>query len=259
MKHPPDRVRAAAIETRRAFLARVGTDLGLYALDQLPDVYFFVKDHAGRFMHCNRACLSLQGFHHLHQAIGKTDGDVSFAHLVPQYVRDDREVLATGKPIVDKIELVRNRDGSVGWFSTTKFVVRNRVGAVIGVAGITRDLGKMNAASGRFLSLAPAIELIMNNHGGPIRLAALAKAVALSVSQFRRQFKQRFATTPLEYIRQVRINAACELLITSDLPLAEIASSTGFCDQSHFSNEFVRRHKITPRRYRARFGLADSG
>ena len=54
----------------------------------------------------------------------------------------------------------------------------------------------------------------------------------------------------------MRITAACELLTTSDLPIARIAEATGFYDQSHFTNQFQRLKLMTPSRYREEFGSA---
>jgi AraC-like DNA-binding protein len=46
--------------------------------------------------------------------------------------------------------------------------------------------------------------------------------------------------------------AACDLLATTDLPLSVVASRTGYYDQSHLSNDFVRERGMTPAVYRSR-------
>ena len=53
-----------------------------------------------------------------------------------------------------------------------------------------------------------------------------------------------------EYVRHRRIERAMEQLRSSSAPLAEIAETNGFADQSHFSNLFRRRIGLTPSRYR---------
>jgi len=70
-------------------------------------------------------------------------------------------VIETGTPIIDKIELVRNAGNSLDWFNTTKVPVLDRDNRVIGLAGITRDISKMNLANERFLYWAPVIETII--------------------------------------------------------------------------------------------------
>jgi len=239
---------------RDRFVSRLPATLGLDMLDRVADVYFFVKDRDRRFVLCNRAFLRLMGVTREQDLIGRRDTDFSPEHLCEKYERDDHAVLTRGVEILDEIELVRNNDGSIDWFSTTKLPVRGRDGrTVIGVAGLTRDLRKMRSSSERFLFMAPVIETIMNEYGRPLPIAELARKVSLSPSQFRRQFKRRFQVTPLDYIRQVRLAAACDLLVATDRTIADIASVTGFYDQSHLTNELARHKGTTPRRYRERY------
>jgi transcriptional regulator GlxA family with amidase domain len=83
--------------------------------------------------------------------------------------------------------------------------------------------------------------------------AALATKVSLSVSQFNRQFRKKFHTTPRAYLTNVRMNAACHLLVSTDLPISDISLQTGFYDQSHFSNQFVRHRGLPPSQYRTKY------
>jgi transcriptional regulator GlxA family with amidase domain len=48
----------------------------------------------------------------------------------------------------------------------------------------------------------------------------------------------------------VRINAACQLLSSTDLPIAVIAVQTGFYDQSHLNKQFTKIKGSTPAQYR---------
>jgi AraC-like DNA-binding protein len=222
--------------------------------DYLPDVYFFVKDREGRFVRCNRAFARLLQAGDEEEVLGRCDADFFPCSLAENYVRDDHSVMDSATPIVDKAELVRNAEHSVDWFNTTKLPLFDAGGQVIGVAGLTRDIGKMNWNNERFLYWAPVLETIISNYAEPLTTADLAAKVSLSVSQFDRQFKKRFCTTPRKYITSVRINAACQLLSSTDLPIASIALQTGFYDQSHFTNQFTKSKGLSPAQYRRRFG-----
>jgi transcriptional regulator GlxA family with amidase domain len=103
---------------------------------------------------------------------------------------------------------------------------------------------------------APVLEAMIENYAEPLSTASLAAKVSLSVSQFDRRFKKRFLTTPRKYITNVRINAACQLLASTELPIATIALQTGFYDQSHFTNQFTKAKGISPAQYRRKYGLA---
>jgi transcriptional regulator GlxA family with amidase domain len=107
--------------------------------------------------------------------------------------------------------------------------------------------------------MGPALEAIMANYAEPPSVAELAVKVSLSVSQFERQFKKKFQTTPLKYIARIRIEAACRLLVSTDQSLSAIALQTGFYDQSHFTNQFVRLKGMTPSLYRKEYGPGTAG
>lgn len=245
---------------RRRFLARIATTPAFDRLfDFLPDVYYFVKDTHHRFMIVNQGLADLMGARRAEDVLGRTDKDFFPAELADSYVRDDELVMSSGEPLVDRTEPMRQRDGTIHWYTTTKIPIHDRAGAILGVAGFTRDLRKMNLTNERFLTMAPIIETIMNDFAQPLSVVDLAARANLSVSQFERQFKRRFATTPLKYIMKVRIDAACQLLAKSDSTIAQVARSTGFYDQSHFTHQFVRSKGMTPRTWRERFrsgGLA---
>jgi len=83
-----------------------------------------------------------------------------------------------------------------------------------------------------------------------IELQALADAAGLSKYHFARTFKEAQRMTPLFYVFQQRMKRAQQLLVETELPIAEIAIATGFADQSHFSRRFRKQLGITPRVFR---------
>ncbi len=56
-----------------------------------------------------------------------------------------------------------------------------------------------------------------------------------------------------EYVQNLRIKYASELLLKPDIPLSEIALAAGFSDQSHFTRIFKRHTGITPGEFRKNF------
>src|SRR5450755_403811 len=153
----------------RNFLARVEQPMGFDVLfDHVPDVYFFVKDGQGRFVRCNQAFLCLVRRSREEEVIGAKDSDFFPANLAENYMNDDRLVLRSGATIIDKVELMRNPDGSIDWYSTTKLPLLDRKGVAIGVCGITRDVKKMNSTAARFLSWAPVLETMLSDYAEPL-------------------------------------------------------------------------------------------
>lgn len=78
----------------------------------------------------------------------------------------------------------------------------------------------------------------------------LAKEVGVSRSQLYRRMKENLGMNPSEFIRNIRLKRACELLKNQDLDITQIAYALGFSSQSQFSTSFKRFMGYTPTEYR---------
>ncbi len=83
----------------------------------------------------------------------------------------------------------------------------------------------------------------------PIGLQQLAGFAGVHPSHLARLFRQHFGYTVGEYQRRLRLDRAIRELVASDKTLSEIAISTGYYDQSHFSQAFRRHTGMTPLAY----------
>jgi PAS domain S-box-containing protein len=232
----------------------LASDPGLQAFRWLPDVYLFVKDRERRFVYFSAAFEGMMSLS-ADKLLGKRDEDLSPEYLVDHYRSDDNAVLTSGIELIDTAELVHNSRGKYDWNITSKWSIHDRSGEIVALAGVTRRLSERTEADGRYLMLTPAVELMVADLSKSVPLAELAATVALSPSQFGRTFLTRFGVTPQEYQRRVRLDAACDLLTTSDLTLAAVAAKCGYYDQSHMTNEFRTRKNMPPGAYRKRFRL----
>jgi AraC-like DNA-binding protein len=88
----------------------------------------------------------------------------------------------------------------------------------------------------------------------PLDIDELAAIVRMSSSHFTRSFHRSVGITPHRYVIQNRVTRARELLTTTNLPLTEIALTTGFSDQSHFSRRFHEIVGIPPGAFRGSEG-----
>ncbi|UTF61136.1 GlxA family transcriptional regulator [Gilvimarinus sp. DA14] len=84
-----------------------------------------------------------------------------------------------------------------------------------------------------------------------LKMSQVAQHFDMSTRTLNRRFKEATGTTPLDYLRQVRINTAQELLKTSNLSIAEIAAQVGYMDTAYFTERFKEQLDITPSDYRA--------
>ncbi len=85
-----------------------------------------------------------------------------------------------------------------------------------------------------------------------IYLDQICRYVGLSKSTLLRAFTKSKGVTPYRYLETIRINAAKKLL-SEGMPPAEVAISTGFSDQSHFTNYFNQFLGLAPGSYREIF------
>jgi len=73
-------------------------------------------------------------------------------------VADDRTVLETGQPVLDREERFATREGGAGWFLTSKVPLRDAEGQVIGLVGISRDITAEKQAAEERLRLQRKLE-----------------------------------------------------------------------------------------------------
>ena len=83
-----------------------------------------------------------------------------------------------------------------------------------------------------------------------ITLETLAKEANLEKSYFLKKFKRIMGFTPMQFIRDARIERAKELLRFSDMNITQVSSASGFQSIHHFSNLFFKQTGSTPSQYR---------
>jgi len=108
-------------------------------MDTIPDQIYF-KDLQSRFVRNNNAHARALGAKSPADCIGKTDLDFFSTVHAGEALRDEQEILRTGRPIVAKIEHNTFPDGTFAWVSTTKMPWRDATGKIIGTFGLTRDI-----------------------------------------------------------------------------------------------------------------------
>lgn len=99
--------------------------------------------------------------------------------------------------------------------------------------------------------LEKAQQMIECDFASPLSLARIASAVDIHPVHLARQFRAIHGCTIGDYIREVRVAFARRQLTGTDVPIAEIALSSGFFDQSQLTRAFKRVTGRTPAAYRA--------
>ena len=83
-----------------------------------------------------------------------------------------------------------------------------------------------------------------------VKLSEVAAHFDMSVRSFNRRFKLATGQTPLQYLQNVRVDMARELLQSSNLSVNEIAEKVGYQDMGHFTALFKKFLATTPSEYR---------
>jgi PAS domain S-box-containing protein len=222
--------------------------------DDLPGFIYFVKDLDLRYVAYNqRLCEIFEA--DPYEILGKRDDDYIPPHILDDIRKDDLTILETGKSIVNRVELVPRGNGFVDWSNTTKKPLYNQNGEICGIIGVTRPFNQGTTSLSMNEELGGALQRLHQDYRDNIAITDLAKTANLSLSSFLRKFKTCFGMTPKTYLRHLRVQEACHLIVRTTRTFAEISHHCGFADQAHFSREFSRIMKEPPSAYRSRYRI----
>ena len=115
-------------------------------MGNLPYKFYF-KDLDSRFVAVSRAVAEYHGRKDPEQMIGLTDRDLFSSEHAEGALADEREIIRTGKPIIDYEERETWPDREDTWVSTTKMPWRDTQGDIIGTFGISQDITEKKRAA----------------------------------------------------------------------------------------------------------------
>lgn len=97
-------------------------------------------------------------------------------------------------------------------------------------------------------------EIITQTPAEHYSVARLAEMIGMRRSSFAKAFKLATGTTPMDFVMVLRLSRARQLLETTGLSVAEVATRSGFVDRSHFSRAFRARFGESPAKMRRHNG-----
>jgi AraC-like DNA-binding protein len=218
--------------------------------DAMSGVVFFIKDRDARYALVNQTLAQRCGARDKAALLGRTAEQVFPARFGPLYTEQDRRVLAEGGTLSNQLELHLYPGHQPGWCLTHKLALRNGVGEIVGMAGISQDLQAPQATHPAYQKLAAVDAHIREHFAQPISLTELTAIAGLSVAQLERHCKRIFQLSPRQMIHKARLGEASRLLL-EDLPITEIALRCGYTDHSAFSRQFRALTGLSPSQYRA--------
>lgn len=118
---------------------------------------------------------------------------------------------------------------------------------------LLRDNTKLNPQQASHASALGRLPAYLSQHlAVPISVEDMARRVNLSVSRFRTVFREMYGIPPHQFLMNLRLQHAEELLRTSDYTVEVIAEFCGFADIHHFSKAFKNKLGVSPSVHRGR-------
>lgn len=95
--------------------------------------------------------------------------------------------------------------------------------------------------------------IMEQNFAYNLSMEEFARLCHMSLSTFKKSFKEYYYTTPARWLMQRKLDRALHQLLSSDISINQIAFECGFEDCSHFIRVFKQNHQLTPNQYRKQF------
>jgi AraC-like DNA-binding protein len=223
-------------------------------MDELSGVMFCAKDTTGRYVLVNQVFVRRTNVRSRREVIGRRAGDLFVPELAERYTTQDDEVLRTGRPLRNELELIRHVGGVPGWFLTSKLPVRDDGGVLVGLVSVSQDLREDDADDATMDAMARLVSAVERHldatPGVSLTVADLARMAGSTPAVLDRRVRRVFGLTPRQLVLRARVDRAAHLLSSTTTPIAEIASVTGFYDQAAFTRTFARLTGETPSSFR---------
>ena len=159
----------------------------------------------------------------------------------------------TGKAITNTMDdlIAELRDKARGWEDAAAALVRSLM------IKLSRAYGEGCVPFNRNHDplrerLLPAFQYMMYNYHAKIHSDCIARTCNTSATNFRRLFRRLTGVTPMRYLAQLRVEAAINQLLTTEMSMIAIAADTGFTSLASFNRQFKAVTGFSPRGWKKR-------
>ncbi len=101
--------------------------------------------------------------------------------------------------------------------------------------------------------LQAALDEIHTHFLEPLRQVHVAERAGLSTAGFSRFFRRATGIRFVDYVIDLRVGHACQLLLETDLPVTQVGHDSGFANLSNFNRAFRQRRGMTPSEFRTTY------
>ncbi len=114
-----------------------------------------------------------------------------------------------------------------------------------------RELAARDSAAS---AISRAIDYIRLNYSNQVSVVDIASRVGMSESSFHQKFRAVTGTTPLQYLKSLRLFEAHNMLILDNTTVTSAAFAVGYESPNHFSRDFSKRFGFPPKDARRHAG-----
>ena len=185
-----------------------------HLMDGIPDAIYF-KDVNRRYIRLNAAELRILSMDREESVTGRCEDEFLPPDRAEARRAEDEKLLATGEPLADCVEFFEEEDGSVLWFSEHRAPLRDESGAIIGLAGIRRNITQLKRQE-RMLARSN-LHLEEFAHVASHDLRSPLRAIANTVEWLGEDLGENVAGEIREHLDRLRLQARRAMTLVSDL------------------------------------------
>jgi AraC-like DNA-binding protein len=109
-----------------------------------------------------------------------------------------------------------------------------------------RRVRQIGLADSRLSQIGRAMRWMRDNYSRGVRIEQLARVAAMSVTSFHRHFRAVALMTPLQYLKQIRLQEARARLLAGSEDVTTVGLAVGYDSPSQFSREYKRAYGSPP-------------
>lgn len=163
----------------------------------------------------------------------------------PMQISKEHDVYPVIRPLIEKIFAVNNRQ-STGYSLLTKACLYEIIALLYENKLLTKQVSVPKDTD----TCRQILSYIQEHYQEKITVPEIAKCMCMSPNYFSAYFTRHFGKTFIDFLIHYRVEQACALLLSENLPVTQAALQTGFENVSYFIKKFKSITGMTPATYR---------
>lgn len=157
-------------------------------IDSIPD-NIYIRDFEGKYLVGNQALAKFVGAANPEEVRGKGPNDFFGPGLSQAFLKEDQEVMKTGKPVLNRRSQLKNHAGEVRDLLISKVPIHDEEGKIFGIVGMNRDISAELRARRNQKQAERQMKEIMDHSPAPIYVKSITGRYLMVNEQFEKLFQ----------------------------------------------------------------------